>query len=284
MTNLTQAQYRPSPVVLTGKAVLSGIGRVMPAEWYQRFYLAVDRLYRGGVRSLYLRRWCSAALRGDAATRDRARAVFTVMPHSLVGWSGLEATYDAVTTINREKLAGSIVECGVAQGGCALLMALTDQRQQGHRPFWLCDSFEGLPDPTAEDYEGGATGSHASPLVRGSCLGTIEQVSELLFNRHGLDRSRVTLVQGWFQNTLPGHAAAMGPIAILRIDADWFESVKCCLDNLFDLVVPGGFVIIDDYGSCFGARKAVDGFLGARGIPVTLVHDRRGGCCFRKAA
>jgi len=81
---------------------------------------------------------------------------------------------------------------------------------------------------------------------------------------------------------LPENGPLMGSIALLRIDADWYESVKCCLEHLYDRVVPGGLVIIDDYGSCFGAQKAVDEFLARRSLRVTLVHDRRGGCHFRK--
>ena len=37
-------------------------------------------------------------------------------------------------------------------------------------------------------------------------------------------------------------------IALLRIDADWHASVRCCLDNLYDKVVPGGLVVVDASG------------------------------------
>jgi macrocin-O-methyltransferase TylF-like protien len=284
MSNPAEVHYRPSLVVHAGKAVLSGIGRITPASWYRVLYRLVHNLYRRVVRLLYLRFWVGATLRGDVTRRTRSRAVLKVMPHSLVGWTGLEATYDAVSTVNRETLLGSIVECGVAQGGSAALMALADRAQQGNRRIWLFDSYEGLPDPTAEDYESGITGTHARPLVRGSCLGTLEQVSDLLFRELRLDPGKITLVKGWFQETLPERRGRIGPVALLRVDADWYDSVKCCLDNLFDLVVPGGFVIIDDYGSCFGAQKAVDQFLEARAIRVAPVHDGRGGCLFRKPA
>ena len=56
----------------------------------------------------------------------------------------------------------------------------------------------------------------------------------------------------------------MGPIAILRLDGDWYESTKVCLEHLFDLVVDGGFVIVDDYGAYEGCRTAVDEYLAGR--------------------
>ena len=90
------------------------------------------------------------------------------------------------------------------------------------------------------------------------------------------------MVKGWFQDSLPSHSSEIGDVSVLRIDADWYDSVRCCLESLYDLVVPRGFVIIDDYGSCFGARKAVDEFMASRAIAVSLVPDGRGGVHFQK--
>ena len=67
-------------------------------------------------------------------------------------------------------------------------------------------------------------------------------------------------------------APAIGPIAILRLDGDWYASTKICLEHLYDQVVSGGFVIVDDYGTYEGCRKAVDEFLAARGLHVFLSH------------
>lgn len=281
---LQRTLYRPSSIVTAGRAVLSSARRVLPEGVYGALYRTVDALYRQAIRLGYIRFRIRAALRGPAGARDRAAAVHAAMPFSLVGWRGLEATYDAVTLVNRERIPGAIVECGVAQGGCAALMASTDAAQRGERPIVLCDSFEGLPDPTEADFVDGRTGTHASLLERGSCLGTESQVTELLFGRFGLAPDRVRLVKGWFDETLPPLSRTVGTIALLRIDADWYDSVKCCLESLYDSVAPGGVVIIDDYGSCHGARRAVDEFLAQRGEHPIMSHDGRGGCMFRTPA
>ncbi len=52
-----------------------------------------------------------------------------------------------------------------------------------------------------------------------------------------------------------------GPISLLRLDTDWYESTRHELMHLFPLLVQGGIMIIDDYGHWAGARKAVDEFL-----------------------
>lgn len=52
----------------------------------------------------------------------------------------------------------------------------------------------------------------------------------------------------------------MGKIALLHIDGDWYASVKVCLEELYDAVVPGGFILFDDYGYWPGCKRAVDEF------------------------
>jgi hypothetical protein len=71
-----------------------------------------------------------------------------------------------------------------------------------------------------------------------------------------------TCVKGWFDQTLPASRDRIGPIALLRIDGDWYASVRCCLDNLYDQVVDGGFVVLDDYYAWDGCTIAVHEFLG----------------------
>ena len=66
---------------------------------------------------------------------------------------------------------------------------------------------------------------------------------------------------GWFQQTVPAVHELIGPIAILRLDGDWYASTKVCLEYLFKNVVKGGIVIIDDYGYYEGCRRAVDEFM-----------------------
>ena len=76
------------------------------------------------------------------------------------------------------------------------------------------------------------------------------------------------LIKGRFKETLPH--TDLGKIAVLHIDGDWYESVKVCLEQLYDRVSSGGIIQIDDYGHWEGARKAVDEFFDNRGIPCVL--------------
>jgi len=79
--------------------------------------------------------------------------------------------------------------------------------------------------------------------------------------------------KGWFQNTLPERSKQIDKIAILRLDGDWYESIKVCLENLYSKVVKNGFIIIDDYGLYAGCKKAVDEFLKSLGKKYYLHYS-----------
>ncbi|HJW08688.1 MAG TPA: TylF/MycF/NovP-related O-methyltransferase, partial [Holophagaceae bacterium] len=102
--------------------------------------------------------------------------------------------------------------------------------------------------------------------------GTLEENRTLLETTIGYDPDRIHYHQGWFQDTLPLDAGKIGPIALLRLDGDWYASTKVCLEHLYDHVVSSGIVIIDDYGTYEGCRKAVDEFIAARGLRIFLSH------------
>lgn len=278
--------YQRNPLVKMLKSLLGSAQAVLPKALYEPLYEWSFRAYKGTLRVCYFRHVLYEALFGSSKGLTRAQIVHSVMPYSLVGSSGLEATYDAATAVITGNVPGDFVECGVAQGGCSALMAMVAKADPSGRRMWLFDSFQGIPDPTAEDFgEGkGVTGEHIRPLVRGSCLGTKSMVESVLFSRFQLSREMVCMVEGWFQDTLPLYKDRVGPISVLRLDGDWYESTLCCLHNLYDCVSPGGYIIIDDYGSCFGCKKAVHEFLDGNGIQVRLIPDGRGGVLFCKPA
>lgn len=264
------------------RVVLIGLHRVLPTLVYDSIYHPAFQWYQWGIRRRYGVKIEQLRLAGEEAAVQKMERVLKVMPHSLIGSPGLEHTHELAYGLVERQVEGAFVECGVAQGGCASLIAMVAACEGQGRHCWFFDSFEGLPDPTSEDYDAGETGRHIRPLPRGSCLGTYEQVSELLFGKFKLSRQSITLVKGWFQDTLAQRAQQVGPIALLRVDGDWYESTKCCLEALYDQVAPGGSIIIDDYCSCYGAKKATDEFLEHRRLQLDLQPDGRGGCSFQK--
>ena len=222
----------------------------------------------------------------DLPGRADLRLFYQVAPYTHVRWKRLTNVYALARDVEARGLTGAFVEAGVARGGCAGVMAAVARDAGGRRLTWLFDSFQGLPEPGPEDgelarrYAAGRLGGRLETI--GRCVGPIEVVRELLFERLGLDEQAVRLVPGWFQDTLPARRAEVGPITLLRLDGDWYASTKVCLEQLYDQVVPGGWVILDDYGHWEGCRRATEEFLAARGLDVSLERIDYTGRYFRK--
>ncbi len=153
---------------------------------------------------------------------------------------------------------GSLVECGTWKGGMACaMMALAGPARDYH----FFDSFEGLPD--AQDIDGDGALSYqrntGSPAYRDNCRADHDEFLKLM-NEQEIPAERINVYKGWFENTLPTYAG--GPISVLRLDGDWYESTMTCLRELYPKVAFGGVVIIDDYEAWDGCTKAVHDYLG----------------------
>ena len=207
------------------------------------------------------------------AVLERIGPFTQVLPESLV-----ELAHQ-VRAVLIEDIPGSFVECGVWRGGACFLMAeLLRLAGVTDRKVWGIDSFEGLPPP--QEIDGPAALAYgrntASPAYLDNCFASLEEVQGIA-ERLGLT-AYTEFVKGWFADALPVHRERLGAIAILRIDADWYSSVRTCLEHLYDQVVTGGMVILDDYYTYDGCAAAVHEFLGQR----RLNHRIEGVVCQSK--
>lgn len=203
----------------------------------------------------------------DDEARIRAAAA-RVASHSMTTFERLATLWQQVTYLDRAGIAGDFVECGVWKGGAVGMMALAHRAGGGEasRVIHLFDSFEGLPAPRAE-VDGAAAARYA-----GECVGTLGENRELLEGRIGYPAQLLRYHVGWFEATVPAAAPGIGGIALLRLDGDWYESTRVCLESLYPKVVPGGVVVVDDYGHWQGCRQAVDEYLAGLGEPVLMHH------------
>lgn len=275
--------YKPPFFVHIVRYLLPWFQNILPEKWYKMFYAFLYVFYQKAFRAFYFFHVLKARLFADKNESIKTSLTFKLLPYTMGGWKALENAFEITSLIEEKKIEGALVECGVAKGGTAAMMALTNKKLGTFiRTKWFFDSYEGLPEPTEDDYKNGKAGKFIQPLEKGSCLGTIEQVSDLMFKKLRLPENEIHLVKGWFQDTVPSYREKIGKIAILRLDGDWYESTKIPLENFYDQVIPGGYIIIDDYATCFGSRKATDEFRAARNIKTPLIPDGRGGAWFEK--
>jgi O-methyltransferase len=201
-----------------------------------------------------------------------ASLVEDVRPYTMVSEDSLLSLAAQVTACLAENVPGDFVECGTWRGGASFLMAkLLDNAKAYDRQVWMFDSFEGLPPPTdvdgdkAEQYSRGETDRYFD-----NCSASIEDVQGTIAK---LNIKRAIPVKGWFNETLPRYGPTIGQIALLRLDGDWYESIKICLDELYRFVAPGGYIVFDDYTYWDGCAMAVHEFLAVTRPPLRLNFD-----------
>jgi hypothetical protein len=74
----------------------------------------------------------------------------------------------------------------------------------------------------------------------------------------------------------------MAPVAFLHMDGDWYESTRNILLNLYDVLLPGAYIQVDDYGYWDGCRKAIHEFERERGLTFALNRIDATGVWFTK--
>jgi hypothetical protein len=207
--------------------------------------------------------------------------------HTQLGMAGICNLEALARDVIARGIVGSFVECGTWRGGALAYWARSFLRNGGRpdrSPIVGFDSFEGMPHMTSKDGESAARWLHGrsleelSPdLLTGALTSTGANVaSEIdcreVVARTGFPEAKTAVVKGWFQNTLAAHKSAVGAIAVLRLDGDFYESTRCCLVTLYDQVLPGGAVVVDDYGAFAGCRRAVDEFMSERAVRSPLLY------------
>ena len=165
-------------------------------------------------------------------------------------------------------IVGDFVECGVHMGGSVMLMEyvlLKDDKCADRRVFAL-DTFSGFVQRNEEldiDIRTGLPVCHPEPQPVDYSKGAIENMTSVGF-------SGLSVVKGDVLRTIPSLDTKQ--IALLRLDTDTYETTKFELEQLYDRVVPGGVVIVDDYGYTVGCKKAVDDFVSSRAVLLQRIN------------
>jgi hypothetical protein len=183
----------------------------------------------------------------------------------------------AVDYLTANNIDGGIVECGVWRGGSMMLVA---KRLMQHldlsRKLYLFDTFEGMSQPNHKDVSS-ISNKRAKEELESSkksanlsniwCYSSLDEVKSNIALT-GYPQSNIFFIQGNVEKTLP--SPLLNNIALLRLDTDWYESTYHELETLYDKVVCGGVIIIDDYGHWKGCKKAVDEFIEKRKLKIFL--------------
>lgn len=191
-----------------------------------------------------------------------------VQPYTMTSPERVFALCDAVRHVVRNQIPGDLVECGVWRGGSTMAMLKTlSANSCDSRLIWLYDTFEGMSEPGQNDVD--CYGQTADRLLEQSaenrtaadsvwCEASLDDVRTNV-SSCAYPQNHLNYIVGKVEQTIP--ASLPDKIALLRLDTDWFDSTWHELVHLYPRLVPGGILIIDDYGHWQGCREAVDQYL-----------------------
>lgn len=204
--------------------------------------------------------------------------------HVLSNWASYVRRRDMVRFLAHYELfkhvvdlPGCVVECGVFHGASfftwAKLMETFCPGDRSRRVYGF-DHYKGLHDFHQKD---GAF-NQASAKVIGGYASSLEAITELtaLHNSDGFlpDVERCHLINGDVCETIPKFIKDTPGLrlAILHLDMDLYEPTKIAIDHLYDLVLPGGVIILDEFAlrPWEGETLAWEEFAASRGIKVPM--------------
>jgi O-methyltransferase len=264
------------------KAVNDALIRTTGYELRKAKPARVAGLRRSGPSSAPAKAASSASSKPKAETFPKdyddelVEIIRAVRPYTMTGHDKLHALITATRYIARYKVPGDIVECGVWRGGSMHAVARTlDIAGDRERDLYLYDTFEGMTEPTAHDvrFDGQSASSQLATQDRHEskvwAYASLEDV-QAGFETVPYPSERVHFIKGPVEETVPGELPEQ--IAILRLDTDWYESTAHELTHMYDRLVPGGVLMLDDYGWWQGSKLATEEFLDRTGEQLLLIR------------
>lgn len=165
------------------------------------------------------------------------------------------------------RLEGDFVECGVNTGAYSrAIVEYIDFNKTG-KTFYLLDTYEGMPEYLVKEEEKQVGVSH---YLGKNYKDVYEQVVETFapFN--------VKIIKGVVPDTLA--ECKTDKICYLSIDMNCVEPEIAAANYFWDKIVPGGVMVLDDYGFPMHIyqKKAFDEFAAEKGLKVLCLPTGQG--------
>jgi len=166
---------------------------------------------------------------------------------------------------------GDIVECGVFKGaGWMYWLKLLDLYARGEQKRVVgFDTFSEFADDLL-DYERVSAKSFTDEANFDGV-----DPDEILGYAHAAGLDNCELVVGDVSETLHKYIQSNKGfrISLLNLDFDTYNGTKVALEQMYDLVTPGGIIVLDEYGKRgWGESDAVDEFFRDKNIAIKAVQ------------
>jgi len=165
---------------------------------------------------------------------------------------------------NALRLEGDFVECGVFRGYCSAVAARYLDFGKQARKWYLYDTFAGIPPEDLDAARQAEAESYREP-------GLFESV-----RRRFAAYPNIQIVQGRVPEILADVSPAR--IAFMHLDMNYAKAEVGALEVLYDRLVPGGYLLLDDYGWQHYRQQQIaeDAFFAPRGAKVLELPTGQG--------
>jgi O-methyltransferase len=159
-----------------------------------------------------------------------------------------------------ENVPGAVLEVGCALGATTVFL---NRHLNGSREYFALDTFGGF---TAEDVQAehrrGRLNSFAN--FRRNSRATFERTMKL-------NGARVTAIEA---DAKTFDYSPLAPLSFVLVDVDLYQPVLATLNAVWDLMSPGGVIVVDDcdreHPMWAGGWEAYSEFVSSLGVPVDV--------------
>lgn len=192
--------------------------------------------------------------------------------HSLEAWDSVRR--DMIIVLLRDLLErgveGDLAELGVYRGSTARLL----HHYLPERKLYLFDTFTGFAERDIQ-VEAVQTGRKTK-----SSEFAITSL-ELARRNVAAQNDNVQFFPGYFPQSAPDFLRERR-FAFVNLDADLYEPTYAGLNYFYERMVPGGFILVHDFNSWPGARKAVQDFFRDKPEVPAPMPDKSGSALISK--
>ena len=183
---------------------------------------------------------------------------------TMLSKSRLWTIWEAVQNV--ADLDGAAAEIGTYRGGTARFIAASFETLGHEVPLEVIDTFEGHPQSKLSEHD---SATHKDPVLFTDT--SYESVVDYLSSF-----DRVTVHKGEFASVAPGLPDQS--YRLVHVDVDLYEPTLECLRYFSPRLVPGGVIVLDDYGSptCPGVDRAAKEYLASdRSVQVWSTRPKQ---------
>ena len=182
----------------------------------------------------------------------------------------MQVTFSLLEKCIKSSLEGDVIECGVYMGGSSIQIAKKLVDLGSKKNLYALDTFEGHPyddeSDMPEELKKEAYGNKSPQKWKGKLNDVDLDKIKKNFMKENLDNT--IFLKGLFEESFK--KISDKKFCFAHVDADFYLSVKQCIEFLKERMVSKGIILFDDYNlpGYLGCNKAVDDLLGRSSLKL----------------